>query len=350
MPPTAGNNFLLSFDYKLPGVVNGSGPKNILYIHSTRPRQSRTAIARLTKMNPAAQFHIVARPDVSFSDLAPEKTQFFTYAENALPPDYPHSAPGNKLKEVDIDLAFFCINLNISASFNLLELKAHYSNLFECVQHLGLKHRTHVIDRNFQVFKLSDLDIDSWTRPWEVKGHTLCLPWTLLHLEEKEELFELARSGPGEGAIVNIGHFLGGSSIILAKGSKQKNREKIHSFDIREYPTAENLFSKNQVEDWIIFKEKNSEDAAREWGKRKDPGIRLLFIDGDHSYEGCKRDIVNWVPYLVPGGIIALHDYCNVSEGVDFASIVRAVYETILTSGEFCDFRRTETLFMATKK
>lgn len=35
----------------------------------------------------------------------------------------------------------------------------------------------------------------------------------------------------------------------------------------------------------------------------------MVFIDGDHSYEGCKGDIEAWFPHLVPGGIMAVHDY-----------------------------------------
>jgi len=36
--------------------------------------------------------------------------------------------------------------------------------------------------------------------------------------------------------------------------------------------------------------------------------IDFIFIDGDHSYEGIKRDWEDWAKKLAPGGIIALHD------------------------------------------
>lgn len=39
------------------------------------------------------------------------------------------------------------------------------------------------------------------------------------------------------------------------------------------------------------------------------PEPNMVFIDGDHSYEGCKGDIEAWFPHLVPGGIMAIHDY-----------------------------------------
>jgi predicted O-methyltransferase YrrM len=36
--------------------------------------------------------------------------------------------------------------------------------------------------------------------------------------------------------------------------------------------------------------------------------VDVLFIDGDHSYEGVKRDFELYSPLVRPGGFIALHD------------------------------------------
>lgn len=35
----------------------------------------------------------------------------------------------------------------------------------------------------------------------------------------------------------------------------------------------------------------------------------LIFIDGDHAYEGCKSDILNAQKLLAPGGVILMDDY-----------------------------------------
>jgi hypothetical protein len=37
--------------------------------------------------------------------------------------------------------------------------------------------------------------------------------------------------------------------------------------------------------------------------------LDYIFIDGDHSYEAAKRDIVNYYPKVKSGGIFAGHDY-----------------------------------------
>ena len=47
-----------------------------------------------------------------------------------------------------------------------------------------------------------------------------------------------------------------------------------------------------------------SEEAARDWGNP----IDLLFIDGDHSYEGVKRDWELFIPHVKPFGVVVFHD------------------------------------------
>jgi predicted O-methyltransferase YrrM len=37
-------------------------------------------------------------------------------------------------------------------------------------------------------------------------------------------------------------------------------------------------------------------------------GIDFLFIDGDHTYEGVKKDFEMYSPLVNPGGVIAFHD------------------------------------------
>jgi hypothetical protein len=44
----------------------------------------------------------------------------------------------------------------------------------------------------------------------------------------------------------------------------------------------------------------------------------LLFVDGDHSYEGCLADLERFVPRLEPRGQIVLHD-CRAESDVQRA-------------------------------
>lgn len=50
-----------------------------------------------------------------------------------------------------------------------------------------------------------------------------------------------------------------------------------------------------------------------------DESLGGVYIDGDHSYHGSKSDLNCWVRKVVKGGIIAGHDYLNLSYGVNRA-------------------------------
>lgn len=51
-----------------------------------------------------------------------------------------------------------------------------------------------------------------------------------------------------------------------------------------------------------------------------DNSIDFVFIDADHGYEGCLRDIQHWAPKVKPGGYIMGHD-------IHFPTVVKAVTE-----------------------
>jgi hypothetical protein len=43
----------------------------------------------------------------------------------------------------------------------------------------------------------------------------------------------------------------------------------------------------------------------------EDESVDFVFIDGDHSYEGCALDIKSWFPKIKVGGLLSGHDYRN---------------------------------------
>ena len=47
--------------------------------------------------------------------------------------------------------------------------------------------------------------------------------------------------------------------------------------------------------------------------------VGLVYIDGDHTYEGARADIDCYLPKLVKGGIMAFHDAKNPTYGVEAA-------------------------------
>lgn len=147
-----------------------------------------------------------------------------------------------------------------------------------------------------------------------------------LHPLQGFTLLKLAEEGPGVGEIVEIGSMLGRSTCWLATGSKKAHREKIIAIDhfigspehqpgqqfecntlsqdgTIFYKFIENLKSVGLV-DYIEPIQASSEEAAKNWKKT----IRLLFIDGDHSYEKTRQDFLLWSPFVCKEGIICFHD------------------------------------------
>lgn len=55
-----------------------------------------------------------------------------------------------------------------------------------------------------------------------------------------------------------------------------------------------------------------SPGAAEEF---ENGSMDFVFIDADHSYEGCSNDISAWLPKVKPGGWLCGHDYDNAHPG-----------------------------------
>ena len=61
----------------------------------------------------------------------------------------------------------------------------------------------------------------------------------------------------------------------------------------------------------------------------KDDSLDFVFIDGDHSYVGTKRDIKAWLPKVKEGGWICGHDYDNQNTLGDVKSAVDEMFKDV---------------------
>ncbi len=55
-----------------------------------------------------------------------------------------------------------------------------------------------------------------------------------------------------------------------------------------------------------VLIQKRTGDAAEQF---ENNSLDFVFIDADHSYEGCKSDIELWLPKVKKGGWLCGHDY-----------------------------------------
>jgi len=147
------------------------------------------------------------------------------------------------------------------------------------------------------------------------------LPERFIHLSPKEGeyLFQVAMHA--KLGIVEIGRMKGGSAFLLARAN---NTVPIYSVDIAP---KDDEYLARQLSNHIEGGAKNVKLIVGDSQTTNYPEVEkidLLFIDGDHSYEGCKKDLYNWLPKLVPGGHILFHDCYN-------EDVQRCIHEFIST-------------------
>ena len=125
-------------------------------------------------------------------------------------------------------------------------------------------------------------------------------------------LHQLARWGPGEGAIVEIGSFRGRSTLCFAHGVRGKRATPIIAVDPHVYETEGQLRENLEhfgMADIVHPLVSPSVAAASSWTG----AIRVLFVDGHHEKESVEADVDAWLPFLDPGGFLVLHDSTDLS-------------------------------------
>lgn len=160
-------------------------------------------------------------------------------------------------------------------------------------------------------------------------AHAWCI-FTHMTPQERLLLYRLGLQQPPGAVLLEIGSYLGASACFLAAAATEIGGEaKVHCID-----TWQNQgMSEGLRNTWTAFQENTrpysslivphcglSVDVSKTFTEK----IDLLFVDGDHSYEGCRADMLAWLPHLKPGGTVVMHDYAW-AEGVQ-----RVVKEIIL--------------------
>lgn len=133
-----------------------------------------------------------------------------------------------------------------------------------------------------------------------------------LQIDEAALLYRLARDVPAGSAVAEIGRFKGGSTFVLA--SALPDGVELWSYDLHvalrpdmpgELLDAEltDALRRYRVDDKVHLIVGDS----RTVGPPPSP-LQLLFVDGDHSYEGARADFRHWQGFVEPGGHLLFHD------------------------------------------
>ena len=153
----------------------------------------------------------------------------------------------------------------------------------------------------------------------QVECLKLCLERTegMVSFDEAMLLYYLAR-GVKSGCVIEVGSYRGRSSVFLGKGSLDGAGVPVYAIDPhRQFvgvlggvfgPKDRTAFYRamleNECSEIVSLINLSSEQFAHTW---REP-ISLLWIDGDHSYDGVKRDFDCWAPGLQPNAKIAFDD------------------------------------------
>lgn len=135
--------------------------------------------------------------------------------------------------------------------------------------------------------------------------------------DEAALLWGLARSTT-EGCIVEVGSFRGRSATALALGALAGHGAPVYAVDPHEPfvgvlggrfgPADRKAFFENTLRAGVVeairLVNLSSEVVAPGWNRP----VGLLWLDGDHTYEGVARDWRAWRPHLLPRAAVAFHD------------------------------------------
>lgn len=142
-------------------------------------------------------------------------------------------------------------------------------------------------------------------------------------------LYTSAQAVPRDEAIVEIGSFVGYSTIFLSMGSRAGQGARVHCLDAWGLPPS-SAYSKDAYQEKLAITSETFEEFlgnmtragledlmvphraysyafSRSWPKAI--RIGLLFIDGDHSEWGAYLDWFLYRPFLADGARVVFHDF-----------------------------------------
>ncbi len=159
--------------------------------------------------------------------------------------------------------------------------------------------------------------------------------------EEARLLGVLAACNPAQGKIVEVSSFASRSTIMLAKVAAHYGLGPIVTIVPAEsdapaaapggkpqasYDHFVLCLRLAHVSQHVQVRRGIIKDSGETW----EGAIRLLRIDGEHSYKSVKRVFDYFLPHIIPLGFVLLHEVMNT-----FSGPVRIFLEEVLRSDQF---------------
>ena len=209
-------------------------------------------------------------------------------------------------------------------------------------------------EESMDIRKIEDIDI-------AIKG--------FISQEEGLRLYELSREASRIGPCLEIGSYCGKTAAYIGTGCREKGGVLFsidHHRGSEEQQPGEEYFDPDlldeetglidtfrffrktihdlDLEDTVIPIVAPSEPAARAW---RTP-LGMVFIDGGHTFEAALADYRCWVPHILPGGFLAIHDiFPDPAQG---GQAPYHIYTLALESGLFTELPMVQTLGVLKRK
>ena len=132
--------------------------------------------------------------------------------------------------------------------------------------------------------------------------------------QRREEFLALAREveALAPARILEIGTYRGGTLLVWSQVASQQ----VIACDVRIRDHMRPVFERFAPEGSGARVRTLEGDSHQEAFRRRvesalDGPVDFLFIDGDHTEEGVRRDFAMYRPLVRPGGLVAFHDIAD---------------------------------------
>jgi predicted O-methyltransferase YrrM len=128
-------------------------------------------------------------------------------------------------------------------------------------------------------------------------------------------LYALVKSSK-PAVVVEIGSARGRSTCFMAMALKENGFGKLYAIDphtqtdwndadsVDTFEILKSNVTSLGLDSFVEIRRNTSVEVAIGW----ESSVDILFIDGDHSYEGAKRDWELFSPFVKPFGSVVFHD------------------------------------------
>jgi len=196
---------------------------------------------------------------------------------------------------------------------------------------------------------------------------------SFMHDHEAMALRRLIRSLPPNAQVVEVGCWIGRSSILIAKalrgsearlycidlfagvdgaGESERDRDE-YAKVIERVGEQRQAFEKNVARNGVGARISVLAGPAHSFAVDWSLPLDAVFIDADHGYDAVRQDVLDWSPHLKTDGWLVLHDVYfepPANPEIDYSGPAQVARELLLDSPDWSQEQTTFSLLRVQKR